>query len=117
MVLNLSKVLRESRCRGRGRGACLVVLEFQISLNSNFLLLKGFLMVLMGADNFLVAAALVDAVLSVLLVLPDFYYNSFSGSLDDPERGGELSKRMRLGEKFICELPLRSSSEGFKFQI
>ena len=69
-----------------------------------------------GSDNFLVAAALVDAVLSVLLVLPDFYSNSFAGSLDDPERGGERSERMRLGANFICELPLRSSGEGFKFQ-
>ena len=50
-----------------------MVLGFQISLNSNFLLLKGFLMVLMGADAFLVVvAALVEAVLSVLLVMPDY---------------------------------------------
>ena len=49
-----------------------MVLKFQISLNSNLLLLKAFLMVLMGADNFLVAAALVDSVLSVLLLLPDY---------------------------------------------
>ena len=83
-----------------------MVLKCQISLNSNLLLLKGFLMVLMGANNFLVAAALVDAVLSVLLVLPDFYSNSFSGSLDNPEQEGEISKRMRLGAKFICELLL-----------
>ena len=53
-------------------GACLVVLKFQISLNSNFLLLKEFLMVLMRAYNFLVEAALVDAVISVLLVLPNY---------------------------------------------
>ena len=63
------------------------------------------------------AAALVDDVLSVLLVLPDFYSNSFAGSLDDPERGEELSKRMQLGAKFICELPLQSSREGSKFQF
>ena len=45
----------------------------------------------------------------------DFYPNSFTGSLDDPERVGELSKRTWMGAKIICELPLQSSSEGFKF--
>ena len=59
------------REEGEG-GACLVVLEFKISLNSKFLFLKGLLMVLMGADGFWVAAALVDTVLSILLVLPDY---------------------------------------------
>ena len=63
-------------------------------------------MVLMEANNFLVAAALVDAVLSVLLVMPNFYSNSFSESLDDPVRGEEISKRVRLGAQLFRELPL-----------
>ena len=115
-MINLSKVLREGGWRGRGLGGL-----FGGSRISNFFKFEFYSLerVLDGvnAENLLVAAALVDAVLSVLLVLTDFHSNSFAGSLDDPERGGEISKRMRLGTKFICELPLQFSGEGFKFQI
>ena len=96
-----------------------MVLGFQISLNSDFLLLKGFLMVLMPSffwwrrRSLTLCSPFCWCCRTII-----FYTNSFSGSF-------ELSRAEKVAfdtdaagsENFICEILLQSSWQGFQYKI